>query len=108
MAVLDDRSRRNQHHVRDRDDRGDRCIRDKHRAGKRDVAKCVVSVPHGGRICDRGPPAPVRNQLPAARSDLLPGGALDVRVINHIFTLQSQQHLMGHAGNCNEEEQRGN
>ena len=101
-----DDSCRYQHYIRDRDDRGDRCIRDKHHAGQRNVAKCVVSVPHIGRVYDRGSPAPVRNQLPPARSDLLPGSTLNVRAINHIFTLQSQQHLMGHAGNCNEEEQR--
>lgn len=101
-------SRRDQHHIRDRDDRGDHCIRDKYHTGERNVAKCVVSVPHVGRVYDCGPSTPVRNQLPAARSDLLPGGALDVRAINHIFTLQSQQHLMGHAGNCNKEEQHGN
>jgi len=67
----------------------------------------MVSVPHVGRIYDRGPPALVRNQLPAARSDLLPSSALDVRAINHICSAISTTSL-GHAGNCNEEEQRGN
>ena len=41
-------SSRDQHHIRDRDDRGDRCIRDKHHAGQRNIAKCMVSVPHVG------------------------------------------------------------
>lgn len=35
----------NQHHVRDRDDRGNRCVRDQHREGEFAVAERAVPVP---------------------------------------------------------------
>lgn len=93
-----DNSRFNQHRLRDSDDSSYRRVCDKYREGEPGVTDLVVPVPRDRRDRDHGSPASLRNPLCGPRSDLLPGGAVDVRTTNHILALQSQQHHLGHAG----------
>jgi len=96
--MIGDNSRYNQHRLRDSDDSGHRRVRDKHREGERSVTIRVVPVSRDEPDRGHGFSASLRDPLCDAWSGLLSGGAVDVCTTNHILSLQSQQHRLGHAG----------